>query len=161
MIFNYDANITHFHNKGFALSLVLKVRFFGTRKWPTPAAIGLEVTTVDGFETKHVSVFNLVPRAFTFLGSRPCLTFGSFRHQSIQPNVGRRMSHNGFIIRLETQRIPYLKNQSRMRDTLTINFYNRIFGSIKVLGKLPTYPSLKLTLTLTSYLGQNGSLGEG
>ena len=34
MIFNYDANKTHFHNKGFALSLVLKVKFFGTRKWP-------------------------------------------------------------------------------------------------------------------------------
>ena len=34
MIFNYDANKTHFHNKGFTLSLVLKVRFFGTRKWP-------------------------------------------------------------------------------------------------------------------------------
>ena len=33
MIFNYDANKTHFHNKGFALSLVLKVRFFRTRKW--------------------------------------------------------------------------------------------------------------------------------
>ena len=28
MIFNYDANKTHFHKKGFALSLVLKVRFF-------------------------------------------------------------------------------------------------------------------------------------
>ena len=27
MIFNYDANKTHFHNKGFALSPVLKVRF--------------------------------------------------------------------------------------------------------------------------------------
>ena len=34
MIFNYYANKTHFHNNGFALSLVLKVRFFGTRKWP-------------------------------------------------------------------------------------------------------------------------------
>ena len=34
MIFNYDANKTHFHNKGFALSLVLRVRFFGIRKWP-------------------------------------------------------------------------------------------------------------------------------
>ena len=34
MIFNYYANKTHFHNKGFALSLVLKVRFFGTQKWP-------------------------------------------------------------------------------------------------------------------------------
>ena len=28
MILNYDANITHFHYKGFALSLVLKVGFF-------------------------------------------------------------------------------------------------------------------------------------
>ena len=36
MIFNYYANISHFHDKGFALSLVLKVRFFGTRKWPIP-----------------------------------------------------------------------------------------------------------------------------
>ena len=34
MSFNYDANKTNFHNKGFALSLVSKVRFFGTRKWP-------------------------------------------------------------------------------------------------------------------------------
>ena len=34
MSFNCDANKTHFHNKGFTLSLVLKVRFFGTRKWP-------------------------------------------------------------------------------------------------------------------------------
>ena len=35
MIFHYDAKKTHFHNKSFALSLVLKVRFFGTLKWPT------------------------------------------------------------------------------------------------------------------------------
>ena len=34
MIFDYNANKTHLHNKGFSLSLVLKVRFFGTRKWP-------------------------------------------------------------------------------------------------------------------------------
>ena len=34
MSFNYNANKTHFHNKGSALSFVLKVRFFGTRKWP-------------------------------------------------------------------------------------------------------------------------------
>ena len=34
MIFNYDANKTHFQNKGFALSLVFKVRFLGTQKWP-------------------------------------------------------------------------------------------------------------------------------
>ena len=28
---NFYANKTHFHKKGFALSLVLKVRIFGTR----------------------------------------------------------------------------------------------------------------------------------
>ena len=43
MIFNYYANISHFHNKGFALSLVLKVRFFGTRKWPIEFAISLKL----------------------------------------------------------------------------------------------------------------------
>ena len=34
-------------------------------------------------------------------------------------------------------------------------------GSSYVSGKLPTYPSPKPTLTLTSYLGQNVGLGEG
>ena len=34
MIFHSHANKNHFHNKGFALSLVLKARVFGTRKWP-------------------------------------------------------------------------------------------------------------------------------
>ena len=34
-------------------------------------------------------------------------------------------------------------------------------GSIYVSGKLPTYPSPKLTLTLNSQLRQNDGLGEG
>ena len=34
MIFDSYAKKTHFQYKGFALSLVLKVRVFGTRKWP-------------------------------------------------------------------------------------------------------------------------------
>ena len=42
MIFNHGANKNHFHNKGFILSLVLKVRFFGTRKWPVTAASELQ-----------------------------------------------------------------------------------------------------------------------
>ena len=32
---------------------------------------------------------------------------------------------------------------------------------VEVFGKLPTYPSPMLTLTLTSHLGQNDGLGEG
>ena len=32
--FYYHANKTHVHKKGFALRLVLRVRVFGTPKWP-------------------------------------------------------------------------------------------------------------------------------
>jgi len=32
--------ITHFHNKGFALGLILKVRVFGTRKWSIHDGLG-------------------------------------------------------------------------------------------------------------------------
>ena len=32
----------HFHINGFALSLALKVRFFGTRKWPIQIDIKIE-----------------------------------------------------------------------------------------------------------------------
>ena len=35
---------THFHKKGFALSAVLKVRVFGTSKWPNYLIIILSVT---------------------------------------------------------------------------------------------------------------------
>ena len=34
MIFHSRANKTHFHKKGCQLSFILKVRVFGTRKWP-------------------------------------------------------------------------------------------------------------------------------
>ena len=34
MIFYSHANKTHFHKKGCALGLILKVRVFGDRKWP-------------------------------------------------------------------------------------------------------------------------------
>ena len=34
MIFHSHANKPHLHKKGYALGLILKVRVFGTRKWP-------------------------------------------------------------------------------------------------------------------------------
>ena len=34
MMFHSRANKTHFHKKGCALRLILKVRVFGTQKWP-------------------------------------------------------------------------------------------------------------------------------
>ena len=37
----------------------------------------------------------------------------------------------------------------------------KIFESLYIVGKLPTYPFPKPTLTLTSQLGQNGGIGEG
>ena len=46
-----NGNKTHFHNKGFALSLVLKVRFFGTRKWPF--LLGKRFSSVQGFSEGH------------------------------------------------------------------------------------------------------------
>ena len=58
MSFNYDANKTHFHNKGFALSLVLKVKLFGTRKWP----ISLQTQTY--FRSSEIGL--LAQITFTF-----------------------------------------------------------------------------------------------
>ena len=34
MIYHCPANKTHFHKKGCAPSLILKLKVFGTRKWP-------------------------------------------------------------------------------------------------------------------------------
>ena len=46
MIFHSHANKTHFHKKRCALGLSLKVRVFGTWKWPI--VIDMQaVTTVD------------------------------------------------------------------------------------------------------------------
>ena len=33
-MFHSHANKTHFHKKGCALGLILKVKVFGTQKWP-------------------------------------------------------------------------------------------------------------------------------
>ena len=43
MNFYYHANKTHFHKKGDALGLVLRVRVFGTRKWPIQVAFMLTI----------------------------------------------------------------------------------------------------------------------
>ena len=46
MIFHFHANKTHLHKKGCALGLILKVRVFGTRKWP----FGLVILPHDWWE---------------------------------------------------------------------------------------------------------------
>ena len=44
--FSSDVNETHYHKKGFALSLVLKVRVSGTRKWPIPPFSSVQFSSV-------------------------------------------------------------------------------------------------------------------
>ena len=41
IIFYSHVDKTHFQKQGFAISLVLKVRVFGTRKWPTDSLLTL------------------------------------------------------------------------------------------------------------------------
>ena len=48
----------------------------------------------------------------------------------------------------------------QMQEPISPDLRNRRFSGY-VSGKLPTYPSLKPTLTLTSHLGQNVGWGEG
>ena len=50
MTFCSHANKTHFPLKGFALSLVLKVRVFRTQKWPLKFTLQ-EVIKTPGFKT--------------------------------------------------------------------------------------------------------------
>ena len=48
------------------------------------------------------------------------------------------------------------------QECIKVFLPKKTYGPIsEVSGKLPTYPSPKLTLTLTSHLAQNDGLGEG
>ena len=46
ILFHSHANKTHFHKKGCAPSLILKVRVFGTRKWPIVIHLTFNVSTL-------------------------------------------------------------------------------------------------------------------
>ena len=60
MIFYSHANMNHFHN--LALSLVLKVRVFGTRKWPI-TSLGMQRFRIL---IKHPFNWDLISTALTF-----------------------------------------------------------------------------------------------
>ena len=47
MIFYSHANKTHYHKKGWALGLILKVRVFETQKWPIIDIIGFRVACMN------------------------------------------------------------------------------------------------------------------
>ena len=70
IIFHSHANKTHFHKKGCAPSLILKVRVFGTRKWPvllfykwpvqlSPVASAADEVTDSGKSDKQSFGFGL------------------------------------------------------------------------------------------------------
>ena len=74
MIFNYDAIKTYFRYKSLARSLVLRVRFFGTRKWPIVvttfsrmATLKERTTTVGNFRKIQSSRKKLLPSTFIFI----------------------------------------------------------------------------------------------
>ena len=47
IIYYSQTNKTHLHTESFALSLVLKVRDFGTRKWPVHFSCSLFLTVLQ------------------------------------------------------------------------------------------------------------------
>ena len=48
MSFHSHANKTHFHKKGCALGLILKVRVLGTQKWPIKKLFIIQLRWVEG-----------------------------------------------------------------------------------------------------------------
>ena len=58
IIFHSHANNTHFHEKGCAPSLILKVRVFGTRKWPIFPTHFPNQTLSNFFLLKSIKPFN-------------------------------------------------------------------------------------------------------
>ena len=47
IIFHSHANKTHFYKKGCAPNLILKVRVFGTRKWPIDYNMDIQYQVAD------------------------------------------------------------------------------------------------------------------
>ena len=65
MIFHSHANKSHFHKKGCALGLILKVRFSGTRKWPikkTTSGIYFHKSHKENLAVKYITVVPLLNR---------------------------------------------------------------------------------------------------
>ena len=103
-------------------------------------------------------------RGFTFRCSIDCIQqFFEFMFFSKTCNVwplrndvqGRAISYSCYILKLVKAVCKSTKTHLSPQDCLTIK------GTKQASGKLPTYPSPKSTLTLTSHLGQNVGLGEG
>ena len=76
MIFHSHANKTHFHKKGCAPSLILKVRVFGTRKWPIRAT---PLETAGDW----VQVFRATTSGMVWVGKRWQLLVNGIQRQQV------------------------------------------------------------------------------
>ena len=69
MSFIYITIKNHFHINGFALSLALKVRFFGTRKWPVALEVAVSSHNSpcrDNVPRCSGNIILLNPKCFTY-----------------------------------------------------------------------------------------------
>ena len=81
MIFHSHANKTHFHKKGCALSLILKVRVFGARKWPIPESYLCPLPSSNFHFAPLPS-----PCSFLFVREKPWASYRTYHQQfSITP----------------------------------------------------------------------------
>ena len=101
-----------------------------------------------------------------------CLVFPSstrreIRHfhvvvvQRRQRNVQKSVMHVQSCCFANLNLLRFCRSRCRRRHRCLTSLKRREIEEREVSGKLPTYPSPKLTLTLTSYLGQKDDLGEG
>jgi len=62
-IFHSHANKTHFHKKGCALDLILKVRSLGTRKWPGSVRVGSNIAgKIAAVESAAFTATRTIPK---------------------------------------------------------------------------------------------------
>ena len=142
IIFHSRANKTHFHKKCCAPSLILKVRVFGTRKWPINTFIALPSGPIQRTLTSSSSKRSrtlqpglpVVPQNLTtllrfwknytgylfnlsFISVTPCLLYSVWLHCSA-PN---------FCI------YPYIKIKSGQRTFFyrTVSLWNSLDNSLK------------------------------
>ena len=99
---------------------------------------------------------------FQSLTKRELGTFTLVVLQRQQRNVQKSVMHVQSCCSAILNLLRFCRSRCRRRRRCLTSLKRREIGEREreVSGKLPTYPSLKLTLTLTSYLGQKDDLGE-
>ena len=110
----------------------------------------------DQEKKKKVVVLCSRPRQNVNLG-----TFTLVVLQRQQRNVQKSVMHVQSCYFAILNLLRFCHSRCRRRRRCLSSLKRREIGEWEVSGKLPTYPSPKLTLTLTSHLGQNDGLGEG